>query len=142
MSINRKTGLALALLLLSPLAMAQTELLVGKFGHEHTAPKNTPVWEIKETSDDQYQFVTLGVGEPSQPAHEFSADERRKFWQTMWWPEDTSDAAICIGNEREIMCYVPPETRNGIDWLKDHKSHYFYYDSAAGVMETHKLTSD
>jgi len=130
--------IAAALGMISFVCMAQTELLTGKFGHQYTEPKNTPVWEIKKIND-QYQLSIWGATETSQPSHELSEQERRKFWQKMWWPEDSSVSASCVMNSEEMICYVSPKARNEIDYIKGYKSNYFHYDRMGGVMETHKI---
>ena len=134
----KKTIIALALGVASFACSAQADLFVGKFGHEYTSPEGTPVWEIKR-NNGQYQFDILNDEDPSQSAHEFSENERRKFWKTMLWPEEGSIPASCVGNAERVMCYVTPQVRSRTDWLKDNKSNYFYYDQLLGVMEVQKL---
>ncbi|MDR2876066.1 MAG: hypothetical protein LBV44_09100 [Methylobacillus sp.] len=130
--------IATALGMASFACAAQSDLLVGEFGHEFTKKPGTPVWAITG-SNNQYWLDSLGDEEPPAPAHEYSESERRKFWGRMLWSEETSAAARCIGNDAELICYVPPKTRSAIDWLKNRQSDYFYYDTMMGVMEIQKL---
>lgn len=122
----------------SAFCLADNNPLVGQFGHDFTRRKDEPAWEIKKDGA-QYQLRSVAPGETAQAAHALSDAERRKFWQTMSWPEDTSAAAQCVGDSEHMLCFVPAATRQKIDWLKSNKSDYFYYDQAAGVMQAQKV---
>jgi hypothetical protein len=118
---------------------AQEDLLTGQYGHDFTEPAATPVWEI-EKDNGQYQLVVLDDEDPPQPSHEWSESERRQFWERMWWPEDSSAQASCVGNDEAVICHVPEQARQAMDELKDNQSDYFYHDAMAGVMQVQKLS--
>jgi hypothetical protein len=117
---------------------APADLLVGTFGHAYTRADGTPVWAIKKDKG-QYLLVTLNDEGPPQQAHEFSEGERRQFWKALWWPEERSASASCVGNSHQVICHAPPQARSGISDLKNNTSSYFYRDPIAGLMEVRKL---
>jgi hypothetical protein len=143
----KKILITLTLGFVSLTCAAQVDLLVGDYGHGYTKTKGEPVWKI-EIASGQYQLVTLNDEEPPPQSHEFSESERRQFWKTMWWPEQLSISASCIGsfsqgvfgNSSQVICYVPPKARSEISDLKNYKSNYFYRDPIIGLMEIQKLS--
>jgi hypothetical protein len=143
----KKILITLTLGFVSLTCAAQADLLVGNYGHGYTKKKGEAVWEIKDGSA-QYQLVTLNDEEPPPQSHEFSESERRELWKTMWWPEQSSVSASCIGsisqdvfgNSVRVICHVPPKARAEIGDLKNYKSNYFYRDPVAGLMEIQKLS--
>jgi hypothetical protein len=135
-----KSVIVLALLgATAPAALAQADSLMGTFGHRYTQVAQTPVWEVR-TSGDRYQLVTLGSAAPPLEAHELSENERRQFWQTMWWPGESSAWARCVGSARAVICHVPPRVRDAVGDLKRFRSDYFYFDPLAGLMEAERLS--
>lgn len=118
---------------------AQPNVLIGRFGHEYTKPKGAAVWDVR-TSGDQLQLVTLNAEESNARSHELTEGERRKFWQSLWWPEETSVAARCVGNSEEVLCHVPPSVRSKINDLVRHRSNYFHFDPIGGLMEIQRAS--
>mgnify|MGYP001214511719 CR=1 FL=1 len=136
----KHTIIASILTLASFSCSAQANLLVGKFGHGYSKLKGTPVWEVTMTGN-QLNLVTLNAEEPTQPTHELSDAERRRLWQAMWWPEETSITATCVGNSKEVLCHVPSQTRSNIGGLKSQTSNYFYFDPIVGLMEIMRISN-
>lgn len=131
--------LFLASFCLAPMSgAAQTDSLAGEYGHNYTEKDGTPVWEVRQKGDT-YELLSLGTPPSSQEVHVLTADERRHFWQTMWWSEESSAQVNCIGNTQEVICFVPATTRQTIAALKENDSDYFYYDPTGGLMEIQKL---
>lgn len=130
---------ALLALLIAPFCCkADGETLTGLYGHQFTAQPNAPVWSVR-SKGKAYQVISLNADESTPDSHEWSKDERLAFWERMLWPPDTSADAQCVGNEDEVICFVPSQSRKRIDWLRESKSDYFHYDPMGGVMKINKL---
>ena len=119
-------------------SFAQSNPLVGVFGHNFSSKKNTPVWTVKEGKVD-FQLHFHGDGSVTS-VKTSSLDDRKKFWAAMWWSSDTYANARCLGNSAEILCFVPKADRLREPGLRDLGSDFFHYDRIGGVMEVNRIS--
>lgn len=112
---------------------ASEDLFSGKFSHDFATLKDDPLWQINFKADG-FELHRL-TDQLTTKLHPLSTDERDQFWQRMMWPLQSNEKAQCIGNNYQIICYVPTESRQEIHWLANNKSDYFYYDRMFGVTE-------
>ncbi len=134
----KQVCIAVTLLLISHASLAESDPLLGKFGHDYTRSSQEAVWQIRRDAGG-YQLNTLTHSSKAS-AQSWSAAQRKAFWEKMMWPVKVSAEAKCVGNAEEVICYVPVGARKKVDWLRDNKSDYFHYDAMGGVMEAHRIS--
>lgn len=118
--------------------LAADNLFSGQFGHKFTETGNEPVWGIT-LNNNGFELVYLSDKEKAQ-LHLLSQQEHKQFWEKMWWPIISNQQAQCIGDNIRVFCYVPAESRQKNNWLKNYISDYFYYDSFIGVTEIYRIS--
>jgi ribosomal protein S4E len=119
------------------IASADSDIMIGNYGHKFTEPQGEVVWSIRKEGDSLV-FFSHGLNESivSQIAN---TEQKESFWKKMWWDASLSKDATCVVGKEFILCKVPQEVRAKIDWIAPNKSDYFYYDSMAGIMEIERL---
>jgi hypothetical protein len=111
-------------------------LPVGSFGHRYTDAPNTAVWTVTLHNPATQEYRLLRHSDAQQTKLKpLTKKEREQFWARMHWSLNEADAAVCLGNWSDILCYVPRKVRLKNDWLKSYKTDFFHYDTIGGVME-------
>jgi hypothetical protein len=126
----------LGLLLSCGIAAQAQSLPVGSFGHRYTNDTKAAVWTVTLHNASTQEYNLLRHGDAQQTKLKpLSKKEREQFWGRMHWSVSEADAAACLGNRLDILCFVPRKIRQKNDWLKSYKSDFFHYDTIGGVME-------
>lgn len=119
-------------------AQAETDRLVGTYGHDFTRGKTDPVWSI---SEKQGQFTLLTHGDQSTAALRImSAADQTAFWKQMLWNEKSSGGAHCMRSDDEVFCYVPKASRAAEPYLLNLHSDYFSFSQMGGIFKLNKIS--
>jgi len=114
------------------------DVFSGQYGHNYSTLLNDPVWEITSTKDG-FQLTRL-TDQNISKIDPLSQDEKDEFWQKMMWDLTSNKKAQCLGDEVQVICYIPNESRQKISWIKNNHSDYFFYDQLLGVIEVFRIS--
>jgi hypothetical protein len=132
-----KNAILLLLACISLTAFAEPSRLPGVYGHDFTTKKADAVWTVKQRGD-AFEVKRHGDGSVAS-GKSLSAEQRKEFWEKMWWESDAYMKAECLGAEDDVFCFVPAPERAKESWLKDYTSNYFHYDPAGGLIEMRRI---
>lgn len=118
-------------------AQAETDRLVGTYGHDYTRNQTDPVWTITEKRG---HYTLLSHGDQSTAAlHAMSAADQAAFWKQMIWDQKSAAGAHCMRSDEEVFCFVPKASRKFEPYLRDLNSDYFSFSQMGGIFKLNKL---